>query len=253
MAGEEGNANLPVFYSENISDVYYTSEPNRKKKEIIKASKLTAVGIQDGILTSQFTGSSFEEYNFNQNKLLIFEKEFLSPISDNSLFFYDFFITDTVYLDNFRCFQIKVRPKNNRDLLFTGFIWITDSTWSLKQVNLEIPKSVNINFIERVQVQQELEPTTAGAWLTIKSRVVVDFADISKNTVGMIAKIFQTIRLTRKKNYNKYKQLRQILLKNCECIKHQAPKVTFGKCEIKNTLKILLKSLSLKDFFMNYL
>jgi hypothetical protein len=77
LAGEDGHANLPVFYSENISDVYYTSEPNRKKKEIIKASKLTAVGIQDGILTSQFTGSSFEEYNFNQNKLLIFEKEFL--------------------------------------------------------------------------------------------------------------------------------------------------------------------------------
>ncbi len=97
LAGEDGQANLPVFYSENISDVYYTSEPNRKKKEIIKASKLTAVGIQDGILTSQFTGSSFEEYNFNQNKLLIFEKEFLSPISDNALFFYVFFITDTVY------------------------------------------------------------------------------------------------------------------------------------------------------------
>ncbi len=194
LAGEDGHANLPVFYSENISDVYYTSEPNRKKKEIIKASKLTAVGIQDGILTSQFTGSSFEEYNFNQNKLLIFEKEFLSPISDNSLFFYDFFITDTVYLNNFRCFQIKVRPKNNRDLLFSGFIWITDSTWALKQVNLEIPKSVNINFIERVQVQQELEPTSAGAWLTMRSRVVVDFADISKNTVGMLAKIYNSIK-----------------------------------------------------------
>lgn len=194
LAGEDGQANLPVFYSENISDVYYTSEPNRKKKEIIKASKLTAVGIQDGILTSQFTGSSFEEYNFNQNKLLIFEKEFLSPISDNSLFFYDFFIIDTVYLDNFRCFQIKVRPKNNKDLLFTGFIWITDSTWALKQVNLEIPKDVNINFIERVQVQQELQPTSAGAWLTMKSRVVVDFADISKNTVGMLAKIYNSIK-----------------------------------------------------------
>lgn len=194
LAGEDGQANLPVFYSENISDVYYTSEPIKKKKEIIKASKLTAVGIQDGILTSQFTGSSFEEYNFNQNKLLIFQKEFLSPISDNALFFYDFFITDTVELDSFRCFQIKVRPKNNKDLLFTGNIWIVDSLWALKQVNLEIPKSVNINFLEKVQVQQELAPTSAGPWLTMKSRVVIDFADITKRTVGMIAKLYNSIK-----------------------------------------------------------
>ncbi len=194
LAGEDGQANLPVFYSENISDVYYTSEPIKKKKEIIKASKLTAVGIQDGILTSQFTGSSFEEYNFNQNKLLIFQKEFLSPISDNALFFYDFFITDTVELNDYRCFQIKVRPKNNKDLLFTGNIWIVDSLWALKQVNLEIPKSVNINFLERVQVQQELEPTEAGPWLTMKSRVVIDFADITKKTVGMIAKLYNSIK-----------------------------------------------------------
>lgn len=194
QAGEDGKANLPMFYSENISDVYFTNTPVKRKKEIIKASKLNAVGLQDGMLTSQFTGNSFEEYNFNQNKLFVFNKEFQSPISDNSLLFYEFYLTDTTYLNGYRCYQIKVKPKNNKDLLFTGYIWITDSTWAIKQVNLEIPKTVNINFLERVQVQQELEPTSAGGWLPVKSRLVVDFADVTNKSIGMIAKVYNSVR-----------------------------------------------------------
>jgi hypothetical protein len=194
LAGEDAKANLPMFYSENLSDVYFSSVPVKKKKEIIKASKVNAVGLQDGILTSQFTGNSFEEYNFNQNKLFVFNKEFLSPISDNAFLFYEFYLTDTVYLNGYRCYQIKVKPKNNKDLLFTGFIWINDSTWAIKQVNLEIPKYVNINFLERVQVQQELEPTAAGAWLPIKSRLIIDFADVSKKSIGIVAKVYNSVR-----------------------------------------------------------
>lgn len=194
LAGEEAKANLPMFYSENISDVYFTNSPVKRKKEIIKASKLNAVGLREGILTSQFTGNSFEEYNFNQNKLFVFNKEFQSPISDNSLLFYDFYLTDTTYLNGYRCYQIKVKPKNNKDLLFTGYIWITDSTWAIKQVNLEILKTANINFLEKVQIQQELEPTSAGGWLPMKSRLVVDFADVTKRSIGLIAKIYNSIK-----------------------------------------------------------
>ncbi len=189
-AGEEGDLHMPVFYSENLSDVYFTQTPFKRKKEIIKASKINAVGIRSGMVTSQFTGSTFEEYNFNQNKLNIFNKEFLSPIADNALFFYDFYLTDTVIVANTRCFLIKVKPKNKKDLLFTGNIWITDSTWAIKQVNLEIPKTVNINFIDRIQIQQELIPLASGAWVASKSRLIFDFADVSNKLVGLIARIY---------------------------------------------------------------
>lgn len=194
LAGEDGKAHLPVFYSENISDVYYIKNPVERKKEIIKASKVTAIGIQDGMLTSQFTGATFEEYNFNQNKLILFNKEFLSPIADNALLFYDFYLLDSTYIDSFYCYKIKVKPKNNKDLLFTGTVWITDSTFALKQVNLEIPQSVNINFLEKVQIQQELIPTTADAWVPVKARIIVDFADVTQKTVGMIAKLYFSCR-----------------------------------------------------------
>jgi hypothetical protein len=192
LAGEDGKANLPVFYSESLSDLYYIKNPAERKREYIKASKVTAVGIQDGVLTSQFTGGTFEEYSFNQDKILVFNKEFLSPIADNAMLFYEYYLLDSTFIGDYYCYQIKIKPKNNKDLLFTGTIWITDTTFAIKQVNLEVPKTVNINFLEKIQIQQELEPTTAGAWMVIKSRVIVDFADVTNKTVGMIAKVYNS-------------------------------------------------------------
>lgn len=189
-AGEDGDLHMPFFFSENLSEVYFIKKPVKRKKEIIKASKLNAVGIQSGMLTSQFTGGSFEEYNFNENKLFIFNKEFLSPISDNAMLFYEYYLVDSMDVGGFWCYMIKIKPKNKKDLLFTGNMWITDSTWAIKQINVEIPKSVNINFLDRVLVHQELLPTPSGAWIPSKGRLVIDFADISKQFVGLIARFY---------------------------------------------------------------
>ena len=189
LAGEDGSAHLPVFFSENLSDVYYKSNPEQKK-EIVKATRLSGIGIQDGMLTSQISGSTFQEYNFNDNKINFFNKDFLSPISDAGFLFYEYYLIDTTVIDTFTCFKIKVKPRNKYDLLFSGFIWITDSTFALKQINLDIGKTANLNFVEKAQFQQELVPVGNGIWFPVKSRIVIDFADISKNFVGLVAKFY---------------------------------------------------------------
>lgn len=189
QAGEDGQANMPVFYSESLSDVYYLKDPARKR-EYIKASKIIGIGTQDGVFSAQFTGSTFEEYNFNSNRLLLFGKEFISPIADAGLLFYEYYLVDSGYVGNFYCYKIKVKPKNDQDLAFTGNIWLVDSLFALKQVNVEITKSTNLNFIEKAQIQQELEPTTDVAWMPVKARIVVDFTDVSKKSVGLLAKLY---------------------------------------------------------------
>ena len=58
VAGEDGKPLLPVLFSEAISEFYFRNNP-RLKKEIIKKTKVSGIGITDGTLTSQFIGSSF--------------------------------------------------------------------------------------------------------------------------------------------------------------------------------------------------
>ena len=150
-AGEDGDLHMPVFYTENLSDVYFENSPIKRKKEIIKATKINAVGVRTGMATSQLTGNTLQDYNFNDNRIGFFGKDFLSPIADNAFIFYQFYLVDSVNVNGSKCYLIKVKPKNSLDLLFTGNIWIESKTYAILQLDLSIPKTTNINFIERIQ------------------------------------------------------------------------------------------------------
>jgi len=176
---------LPVFVSETLSDFYYLKTP-RRTKEVIKATKVNGVGVGDDSYISQMLGSTFQQYNFNDNNLYILDKDFISPISITALSYYVYELVDSVYLDNKKCYQINVYPKNKKDLVFKGTIWITDSTFALKQLALEITKEANINFIEKLKIQQEITEVEPGSWVPSKLRVLIDIAEITDNTLGMI-------------------------------------------------------------------
>ncbi len=176
---------LPVFVSETLSDVYFNKTPYRTK-EIIKATRLRGVGFDDASYIAQVLGSSFQQYNFYENNLYIFDKDFISPISGLSLTYYHYALMDSLIIDGRKTYKIMVWPKNKKDLIFTGNLWIQDSTWALKQVTLEISKESNINFIEKIKIHQELVEVEKNIWLPEKTRVLIDVAEMSDNTIGMI-------------------------------------------------------------------
>ena len=188
-AGEEGDLHMPVFYTENLSDVYFEYKPINRKKEIIKAARINAVGIRTGMASSQLTGNTLQDHNFNDNRVGFLGKDFLSPIADNAFLFYQFYLVDSVNVNGSKCYLIKVKPKNNQDLLFVGNIWIESKTYAILQLDLSIPKTANINFIERILIQQEITMMPSGICIPSKTRLVYDFADLTKNFVGLIAKI----------------------------------------------------------------
>ena len=55
--------------------------------------------------------------------------------------------------------------------------------------------SVNLSiFLEKMRIQQELDPTPAGPWLPVKTRVMVNVAQASKNSAGLLAKFYTSNR-----------------------------------------------------------
>jgi Family of unknown function (DUF5686)/CarboxypepD_reg-like domain len=189
MAGEDGKPILPLFITETISKVYYRDNPSLKK-EVIEKSKINGVGIEDGTLVTQFVGSSFQEYNFYQNWLNIVAKEFISPLADGWRAYYNYDLTDSVYLGEHFCYRLDFYPKSKQDLAFSGTLWITKQEYALKQIDATMDKSANINFVEKIKIQQELERTPSGAWLPVKNRVLVDVSQLTPNSAGMLAKFY---------------------------------------------------------------
>lgn len=184
---------LPVFVSETLSDYYYNKNPYRTK-EVIKATRIKGVGVGEDSYIAQILGSSFQSYNFNENNLYIFDKDFISPISGLSINYYHYALVDSIDVENKKTYKIRVWPKNKKDLVFTGYIWIQDTTFALKQVSLEISKEANINFIEKIKIQQELFEVEKDAWLPAKTRVLIDLVELSDNTLGMIGTYYTSTR-----------------------------------------------------------
>lgn len=189
IAGEDGKPILPMFISESVSKFYFRDNPRLRYENILK-SKINGLGIQDGTLITQFIGTSFQEYNFYQNWLNIVGKDFVSPIADGWRIYYNYDLTDSLYIGNDFCYRLDVFPKSPQDLAFTGTIWITKKDWALKQIDASVGKQANLNFIEKIRIQQELAPTEAGAWIPIKNRVLVDVSELTKFSAGMLAKFY---------------------------------------------------------------
>lgn len=188
LSEDKGKQVLPIFISENLSNFYYNKNP-RLNKEVIIASRVKGIGVEDGSFLSQLLGSTFQQYNFNDNILPILQKNFISPIAKSSFTYYNFKMAGSDYVPgtNRKIYQIEVTPKNPLDLVFTGYIWIEDSTFALTRLTLSITNKANLNFVEKLKITQELQKTAAGAFVPVKSRILIDIAEISKNSAGMIA------------------------------------------------------------------
>lgn len=161
---------LPVFMTEALSDFHYRKNP-RTRNETIKASKVA--GVQNASV-SQFMGDMYQNVNIYDNNILVFGKNFISPISDNALFFYKFYLIDSMVIDGHKCFQLQFKPKRKGDLTFSGNLWAADTTFGIKQIEMSIADDANINFINSTAVAQTYTYVDS-VWMMQKERLVIDF------------------------------------------------------------------------------
>ena len=161
---------LPMFMTESLSDYYYRKSP-KIRNEIVKASKVAGV---ENASVSQFMGDMYQNVNIYDNTILVFGKNFISPISDNALLFYKFYLIDSTILDGHKCYQLQFKPKFKQDLTFTGNLWAADSSFAIKQIEMSMSPEANINFINSTAVVQ-IYTDVDGAWMMEKERLVIDF------------------------------------------------------------------------------
>lgn len=189
MKNEEGKYILPMFVSETYSR-YYFNKKLQKSKETILANTVTGVGVESNSFINDLLGSSLTQFNFNQNYLRILGKDFMSPLADNCHSYYVFTLIDSTQDERGKTYKIKMNLRREKDLGFLGFIWIDDGSFALRKIDAEIAPGANINFIDRLKIQQELKPTNTGKYMVCKNRMVVDISELSKNTSGMIARFY---------------------------------------------------------------
>lgn len=166
---------LPFFIIENLSQFYYKKNPTRKK-EVVIASKITGI---ENASVSQVLGDMYQNINIYDNNILVFNKQLPSPVSENGLFYYKYFLEDSAFENNQYIYHIRFKPKRVQELSFSGNMWIADTTWGIKRLEMSLPKDANVNFINSVNIVQEFSYTDS-IWMLTKDRLVIDFAPTKK-------------------------------------------------------------------------
>lgn len=176
-----GKTYLPVFLSESLSDVYYRKNPSTSR-EVIKASRVS--GIRDESI-SQLLGDMVQQVNIYENYITLFFKNFVSPISNLGLLSYSYYLVDSVSMDGQWCYNLAFKPKRKQEYTFTGNMWIHDTTFAVKRVDMRIADDANINYINTILLQQEFVQVDGKWWMLSEDRLIADFniseKDSSKN------------------------------------------------------------------------
>lgn len=162
---------LPVFMTEALSDYYYRKSP-QTHNEIIKASKVA--GVQNASV-SQFMGDMYQNVDIYNNTILLLGKNFISPISDNALLFYKFYLIDSMVIDGHKCYQLQFKPKRKQELTFSGNLWAADSSFAIKQIEMSIADDANINYINTANIVQTYTVVQDSVWMMTKERMMIDF------------------------------------------------------------------------------
>lgn len=187
LRDKNANVVIPIYSSESISTVYSRKDPTRMK-EIVQKNYAKGLGITDDDFVAQLTASGYNTINFYQNWVGLFRKEFMSPLAKGGTGFYTYFLRDTTQVGLHPCYRIDFDPKNPRDLAFRGTVWIDTTTYALVQIDATIDKSANINFIDKIQIQQEYEKLgeKEDTWVPEKTRMVIDASELFDKSTGVV-------------------------------------------------------------------
>ena len=186
----EGPPFLPVFLTESISDYYYQKKPF-KTREIIKGSKSEGV---DNESISLLIGGTDANVNVYSNFVPVFDKQFVSPISDNGNNYYHYTVLDSQFVNGRRLIHMSFAPKRKGENTFQGDCWVHDTSWAIQKMTMYLSAEANINFIDKLSLIQEYKLIDDSTWFLVKDKFVADIAPIGKNKTGIIARKTTTYR-----------------------------------------------------------
>lgn len=166
-----GRPILPLSVKEKVTDFIYRRDP-KSEKQIVRA--LRSEGVDEEMNMSSMTvlvEDIFRDIDLYDENVNILQNRFVSPLSRIAPDFYKFYLTDTLPANNGEppLIELSFAPRNPATFGFTGRLYVAlgDSTMFVRRVRMNVPPSINLNFIEHLQITQEFKQAPSGARLKL--------------------------------------------------------------------------------------
>ncbi len=189
-----GKSYLPIFINESVYKTYGNNKTAKVREDLV-ANKNSGFDSNQNIIA--FIKDLYVEYNIYDSYIKIFDKSFVSPLSRAGTLSYNYVLTDSAYIDNKWCYNIVYYPRRKSELTFKGDFWVNDSTFAVKEINMQANKSANINWVKDIYIEQDFDVLNDSVFLLKRDYIMSDFSFGKKDkTKGVYGK-----RTTMRKNY----------------------------------------------------
>lgn len=126
-----------------------------RKKEVLLGNKNSGFNQNRNLI--DFVKGFYDDYDIYKNYIKFYDKSFVSPVSTNGIDTYNYVLADSAYIQEKWCYKIVYYPRRKNELTFSGDFWVNDTTWAVKQINMETSPSANINWVKQVYIEQEYD------------------------------------------------------------------------------------------------
>lgn len=192
---EKGSSILPMFFIENISDNYSTTNPD-KQIEKMKGVKMSGLDKQDFV--TELLSNVNQNVNIYENMITVLGKSFTSPVADYGLSVYKYYLNfyDTLYVGGEPHLEMEFKPKRRGENTFKGKMLVNIKSYAVRSIEASLSDNVNIGFVHDISFQHDYAAIeysdTAGnaqqAWLPQREKLKIKFSSSFVKDAKLIGK-----------------------------------------------------------------
>ena len=178
MDSSEARTALPFLIAETDATVLHRTEP-RRDQTLFHLSQMS--GLENPNNPAELS-NRFQDLNLYNNRLLLLDRAFTSPLHDRGGIHYRYYLLDTLEAEGRPVFHLAFVPRRRGELTFEGELWIDTLTLALQQVEAHVSPDANLNFVRDLAWRQTYV-LEQDVWLLRDEYTLLDLS-WAESTVG---------------------------------------------------------------------
>lgn len=138
---------------------------------------------------------SFYDNNVEAITSQLGPRGFISPISENAIFYYKYRLEGSFMDDGKLVNKIRVIPRRKYEPLFAGHIFITEDDWRIHSTDLMLTKEYQLELLDTLVIRQTHVPVTPEIWRTKDQVVYLALKMFGFDVVGNSVQVYSNYNL----------------------------------------------------------
>ena len=154
-----------IFLLTETQTTAYWEQPDKYQEVITARRQSSNLDAENNLV------SVGQIVNFNTDRIDLQKYSVVSPIADDALEHYNYYVADTLHEAGRTVFRLGIEPRSDADPLFAGFIDIADSTYDVIAVDVGVNDAVRFEFVDNLRYRQRFSNVSADYWMPTEIRL----------------------------------------------------------------------------------